>query len=181
MTPGDNQLIKQYLEGDSAAFEVLYDRYARRLPGFIRSLGADEDSAQDTAQKVWLKVLKAFERFDGRGLFRAWLFTVAHRTWIDECRGKWSRGRVSLNEENEEIETPDHRSDPREQAAASQQVRRIEKVLQALPEEMRQVVLLRVDGELTFQQIARELDCPLGTVLWRMKEARKKLRKEILE
>jgi RNA polymerase sigma-70 factor (ECF subfamily) len=190
MTPSDDSLIAQYLDGDPAAFEALYHRYAPRLLGFVYSLGADRDAAEDVAQKTWLRALEALDAYDPRGRFRPWLFRTAYRLWVDEKRSGWERRRVPVDSEEElEQAASSNRAapgaagrppaDPREQASAREERELVEAALERLPEEMSRTVLLRIDGDLAYREIAELMGCPLGTVLWRMSEAQKRLAREL--
>jgi len=86
MRDDNDALIAQYLRGDANAFERLYDRHSPRLLGFLLSLGADRDAAEDLAQRAWLKAIEALDAYRPEGRFRPWLFTLAHHLWIDEKR-----------------------------------------------------------------------------------------------
>jgi RNA polymerase sigma-70 factor (ECF subfamily) len=178
----DDALIAQHLQGNADAFEVLFDRYAARLVGFLTGLGAERDLAEDLAQKCWMRVIANLAQYEPRGTFRSWLFTLAHRVWLDERRSGWDRRRVALPEGAEDGSglpggaPAAPQANPREQAARRQESELLAEALGQLPEEMRQTVLLRTDGELTFREIAEEMHCPLGTVLWRMQEAQRRLR-----
>ncbi len=180
MTQSDDELIQCYLSGQSDAFDALYQRYAGRLLGFVISLGASADTAQDLAQQAWLKVIDSLETYDHRGQFRSWLFTVARRIWLDEAQSAWSRRVGSLDDEQHECQSPTV-TEPDAQVIAEtrQQREQIEQALTHLPDEMRQTVLLRIDADMKYREIAEEMNCPLGTVLWRMKEAVKRLREQI--
>ncbi len=176
MREDNDALIAQYLKGNAAAFERLYDRHAPRLLDFLLSLGADRDAAEDLAQRAWIKALEALKAYRPQGRFRPWLFTLAHRLWIDEKRSAWERNRLAVADD---IETPDPASGPLETAMRRQQRQLLDQALAEMPGKLRQTVLLRVDGELTFKEIARAMKTPLGTVLWRMREAQQRLRKQL--
>jgi RNA polymerase sigma-70 factor (ECF subfamily) len=177
-------LIDQYLRGDVDAFERLYERYAARLLGFLKTHGVCQDVAEDLAQKAWMRVIEKLPEYQAQGTFRAWLFTLGHRLFLDEARSAWERHRVVPQsadpDENplsfvESVPAP-HPS-PLEQAAQKEESALLTQALEQLPDNVRQTVLLRIDGELAFREIAEVMQCPLGTVLWRMQEARRLLRK----
>ncbi|HUT22936.1 MAG TPA: sigma-70 family RNA polymerase sigma factor [Sumerlaeia bacterium] len=190
MSRSDDSLIARYLEGDAEAFEDLYRRYASRLLGFVLSLGADRDAAEDLAQRTWLRALEALDAYKPRGRFRPWLFQTAYRLWVDEKRSGWERRRtpVDSEEELEQAASSDRAAsgaegrppaDPREQASACEERELVEAALKRLPEEMSRTVLLRIDGDLAYREIAELMGCPLGTVLWRMSEAQRRLAREL--
>ena len=182
MEPSDDALIVSYLKGDAAAFEQLYHRYSGRLLGFVISMGAPRDAAEDVAQKAWIKALEALGSYRGQGRFRAWLFTLTYRLWLDEVRSAWRTRCFSMDEEQLAAMAPAPTNsttaipaNPREAAVAREERLLLEQALEELPEAMRRTVLLRIDGELAYREIAEMMDCPLGTVQWRMNEAQKRL------
>jgi RNA polymerase sigma-70 factor (ECF subfamily) len=185
MSANSDRLIHQYLQGDVGAFETLYDRYAPRLLGFLISLGGDREAAEDLAQKTWVRVLESIERYEPKQTFRSWLFTVAYRLWLDDSRSAWKRLRSSPEGAEEEIGSfeesiPAAQDDPREIAVRKEESDLLAWAIAQLPCAMRETVLLRVDADMTFREIGERMECPLGTVLWRMQSAQKKLR-ELLE
>ena len=181
----DDELIGKYLDGDMVAFETLYHRYDGRLLGFLLAMRADRDLAEDLAQKTWLKVIGRFANYEARGTFRAWLFTVARRLWIDEARSAWSRKRVALESSRngesggagKQFDVEDPSSGPAEHALARERRGMVTAAIRSMPPELSQTVLLRIDGDLTYREIAEEMGCPLGTALWRAKEAERRIRK----
>ena len=175
MEPSDDALIGRYLCGDLSAFEVLYDRFARRLLSFVIALGAEMNHAEDVTQKTWMKVIDQLPRYQPQGRFRAWLFTIAHRLWLAESRSAWQRHHSAAHAEPESAGLIDPAAGPVERAIVLEQQQSVVQALQELPELMRQTVLLRIDGGLKFREIAETMRCPLGTVLWRMKEAERRL------
>ncbi len=183
MNSSDDALIKRYLAGDITAFEELYQRYTRRLVGFVVSLGAQYDTADDISQKAWLKVIKHLENYSARGSFRAWLFTIARRLWLDQVRSAWTTRRVSKEETVSYRGADDEASEegisrtvgPAAELAAQERQEFVHQALQELPKEMRETILLRIDGGMTYREIAEEMNCPLGTVSWRMREAQNRL------
>jgi len=183
MRDSDDDLISRYLQGNMAAFERLYERYAPRLLGFLIATGSGRDAAEDLAQRTWLRAIESLARYEPRDSFRPWLFKVAHHLWLDERRSVWERKRLSLEEigEKEGEETavagsaPEKGVSPFDQAAARQERELVNQALDELPGEMRRTVLLRVDADLTHREIAEEMGCPIGTVLWRMHEAQRRL------
>lgn len=188
MHDSDDALILRYREGDLDAFELLYDRYAPRLLGFMISLGADAETARDLAQRAWLRVVERVQDYEPRGRFRSWLFRVGHRLWLDEVRSAWRRKRVPLDMESDESARAqsngframaDSGPTPLEAALENERRESVEQALRQLPEPLRQTVLLRIDADLSYREIGQAMGCPIGTALWRAAEARRRL-KDIL-
>ena len=185
-TVTDDDLVRAYLAGDLRAFETLFDRYERRILGFVASLGGRPAQVEDAAQTTWLKVVQELPRYRPSGRFKSWLFRIAQRTWLDSVRSAWERKRVALPESaDDDFEgVPIEwwitgRASPQERAATVEHRDALYNALDALPDLMRQTVLMRIDGEMTFREIAEAMGCPLGTALWRMKEAQKRLRAKL--
>jgi RNA polymerase sigma-70 factor (ECF subfamily) len=176
----DDDLIGQYLAGDGHAFEVLFERWTARLLGFVRSLGAGGDAAEDIVQATWLKALDALPEYAAKGRFQSWLFTIAHRVWLDHLRSPWEKRRNGSGAGGIIAAIEDTARDPRQSAVCGEQAALLELALAQLPPEQREVVLLRIDGDLSFREIAGLQSVPLGTALWRMNKARQRLR-QILE
>ncbi len=172
-TSTDDQLVHDYLAGDVNAFEQLHDRYARRLLGFLRALGVEPHAADDLAQRAWCRAIERLTQYGGRGRYRSWLFTIAYRLWVDEIDRVGHQGPHSPIGAMAEQATADR--SPLDTALDREQRDRVNRALRALPDPLRRTVLLRVDGGLKFRQIAEAMQCPLGTVLWRMRDARRRL------
>ncbi|MFC1600988.1 RNA polymerase sigma factor [Candidatus Sumerlaeota bacterium] len=180
MDLSNDELIARYRQGNADAFDELYHRYAARMLGFVRSLGAGPEAAEDIAQRTWLKVVAALEAYRPQGRFRAWLFTLAYRSWADEARAGGKLKTVSLEQEDwDNLEAVGGGTGLRDELEAREQHALVEQALGGLAEEMRRTVLLRIDGDLKYREIAEEMECPLGTVLWRMNEAVRRLREQL--
>ena len=131
-------------------------------------------------------MVQELPRYQPSGRFNAWLFRIAQRTWLDSVRSAWERKRVALSEsaDGDFQGVPiewwiDGQATPQERASTVEDRDALYRALNALPDLMRQTVLLRVDGEMTYREIAETMGCPLGTALWRMKEAQERLRAQV--
>ena len=177
----DDKLIRRYREGEIAAFETLYARYAPRVLGFLRNLmggpgsnGQATTAAEDLAQQTWFRVVDRIETYRPQNQFRAWLFRLAHRIWVDDYRRQQTRSSVAL-EEAHSLPTP--APGPVERQITRETKGQINQAIETLSAPIRETLLLRIDGQLTCREIAATLECPLGTVLWRLREARQRLTK----
>lgn len=173
----DDDLVRGYLEGSSSDFEALYRRYSSRFFGFVKSLGFTGAEAEDLYQETWLKVIRGLRGYRPKGRFRVWLFQVARNVAIDRVR-KRRIEQIPLEEEttvsgaagrNRGLLHPDEMAGLGEEEAALRQA------IENLPSDERQVVLLRVREDMTFRDVSEVLGIPLGTALWRMREAVKRL------
>lgn len=183
----DDALIERYRQGDDDAFAALFDRLHPRLTAFLHSLGVDYDAAEDTAQKTWMKALKQLDSYRGGGRFQPWMFQIAYRTHLDERKTSWFRRRVAaVHEVNGATPhgvvleaVPDEGPSPRETADWAMRRESLIRALDELNPAQRQAVLLRLEGGLTYREIAETMGCPLGTALSRVREATERLQKTL--
>ena len=177
MEQPDDDLVHAWVSGgDIAAFEELYDRHERQLLRFLLSLGENRDSAEDILQTVWIKVLERANQYQARGRFRPWLFRLAWTTRADTRKQAWERRRVPIPEQDSGSEAVSREPSPRERLMQSERRSLVDEALLELPDVMRETLLLRIDGGLSFREIAETMDCPLGTALWRANEGEKRLK-----
>ena len=174
----DAALIREYLAGKDKAFEKLYRKYERPLYSFIYRFVGSRESAEDVFQQTWLKVIGALENYDERGKFGSWLFGIANNASLDLVRKKSTDKRDDYASEKMD-HLPRKEMIPDESVIHKEQSALLEKGIDALPREQKQVVLLRVYAEMSFKEIAAMIDAPLNTVLGRMHYAVKNLRKMI--
>lgn len=182
MKQTDDELVRLYLRGKIKAFEVLYERYGMGMFRFVLSLGGSREQAEDVVQTTWLKAIDNLESYRCPDRFKPWLFQTAYRTWLNDVRSAWERRRVAVGSSNEDFEglpvdkTLMNAETSRDMVTAREERTALYEALETLPDKMRQTVFLRIDAGLTFREIAETMGCPLGTALWRMKEAVRRLK-----
>jgi len=135
-------------------------RYARALAG---DKAAADDLVQDTLERAWAK-LHLYRR--GTDL-RAWMFTVMHNVFVNQLRA--SRPGVQLEDDMPELSRPARESE-------SLELRDLDRAIRRLPPEQREVLLLVVLEDMSYDEAARTLGIPIGTVMSRLARAREKLR-----
>jgi RNA polymerase sigma-70 factor (ECF subfamily) len=177
----DEELVSALRRGDLAAFDRLYDRYARRLYGYIRRMVLDPAHADDAFQEVFMVVLRArgadASGFDpARGRFAAWLFAVARNRCLADRRQGLARAAL-LNQESQRIEPSSDTFSPERLDDA----RRMHAAMDALPEDQRQLILMKQLGELTYREIAQLLGVAEGTIKSRLHAAMVALRHLLAE
>ena len=176
----DGELLQQMWEGDIRAFESIYARYAERLTSCAAPYLRSRDLARDVAQETFMKLLNnppVALKGDDLG---PWLFRVAKNLAIDRARHLQYEIPTETDQPGTSGEA--HESeDPASIMVANSTAEQVRHEVNRLPEELRRVIHLRFDQNLSFQEIAQQEGIPLGTVLWRGHRAleilRGKLRK----
>jgi RNA polymerase sigma factor (sigma-70 family) len=159
--------------GERAAFDELIERWHGPIGQYVRNL-SDDDAAQDIAQDIWLRVLRGIGRLRDPAKLRAWLFGIAHRTWIDTLRRKYAVVVADLDEVDQH-DLPD----PMVPEELEQELTALEHELSRLPAIEREALTLFYLRELSLHEIAQALDIPIGTVKSRLYRARRMLRREL--
>jgi RNA polymerase sigma-70 factor (ECF subfamily) len=184
--PADSALVRRCLEGDSEAFRGLVERYqADVYSTALRIVGRPED-AEDVTQDTFLRAFRALKRYDPGRPFGAWLFTIATRLCIDHHRRHRAR-MISLTqpeegsaEEERTIDLVDPGERPDEDAEKSELARRLEALVMELPPDARAAILLRHQHDMAYEDIARALGAPIGTIKARIHRARLALKEKLL-
>lgn len=182
----DEELMLLYAQGHQRAFELLLKRHERGVYNFaLRSTGR-KDQAEDLTQEVFMRVIRSAPKYKKSARFTTWLYTIARNLCIDRARRTGRRGEVSLNrpigKDDEGGRTyQDNLSDDKAEAGnvtlVRQQFReRLEVALAALPEEQREVFLLREVSGLKFREIADIVGTSENTIKSRMRYALETLR-----
>ncbi|HEX2140859.1 MAG TPA: RNA polymerase sigma factor [Candidatus Limnocylindria bacterium] len=149
-------------QADRAAFGALYRRYLDRVYAYAFYQLRDHHDAEDVTERVFLAALKALPGYRQQGsTFRAWLFTIAHHTLANAHRSR-SRGRTEPLPATFERPAPD--DDPAAVVARAEELRRVLTAIDRLPDDRRQVVLLRFVDGLSAREIGQVLDRSPGAV-----------------
>ena len=178
--------IREYLSGSMTAFDRLYSRYERQLFFYILSMIRHTQTAEDIFQDVWQQAVKKLPAFKFKGQFRNWLYTIAHNKVIDHTR---TRPKETILHFEDEVAGQEHLTlhevvaDPAPDIARNLDIKelyhKVQVVVETLPEEQREVFLLRCDAGMKFKEIAEMLELSINTVLSRMHYAQKRIRQEL--
>jgi RNA polymerase sigma-70 factor (ECF subfamily) len=175
---GDGELMLRYRRGDVRAFEILYARHKGSLYRYLQRMCRQREVANDLFQEVWSRVIASRERYEVRAQFTTFLFQIAHNCAIDYFR-RAERQRVNQTDDVDEmqdrlagadVERPDRRAAELELRAA------FKKALQRLPEEQRQVFVLREETGLSLEEIGKVTGVTMETAKSRLRYALAKLR-----
>lgn len=175
--------IIQAQAGDADGFEALLTAYKSRLYGFfLRATGKHHDT-EDLLGEMILRLVRTLKNYDHKGRFEPWLFRIAANLVRDRFRRSKTRPEaisLSIGNENGRSlagEIADVNPAVDRGVLAEETSKALQEALAKLDETTREMVLLRYFGELSFKEIAREFDCPLGTALARVHRGLKTLRR----
>lgn len=172
MEISDDQIIERTLAGETDAFGLLVRRWERPIYGLsLRMLGRDED-ARDVCQETFLAAFRNLRKFRGDAKFSSWLYRIALNACHSRLRKNGNVIEQSIDIEDEDgrkFEIPDESSEfVPDRVHRDQRAVFVKKALQALPVEMRQVIVMKEYEELTFAEIAEILEIPVSTVKSRL-------------
>lgn len=187
----DEELLRRFNEGDAGAFEALVRRYERPLYNFILRSVRRRDRTDELLQDVFLKVVQRSGDFKGNSKFSTWLYTIARNLCIDHSRKMVFRRHKSLDApgrsgDSEEGPTLLDRTasdgPTADRAAIAQDLqRRIADAVEELPEEQKEVFLMRQVQGLAFKEIAEVVGVPENTIKSRMRYALERLQRALSE
>lgn len=177
-------LIRQAAAGDPAAFEQLVLLHQTQVYSLCLRLCGNPDDAYDLSQEAFLRAWRCLDQYQFEAEFSTWLYRLTRNICIDFLRKQKRQKTISLQFREEdgeaELPIPDCAPLPEEQAQANEVRRALAAAIQKLPEDQREILVLRVVNDLPYEQIAEILDIKLGTVKSRLARARIQLKK-ILE
>lgn len=176
----DEVLMRAWAGGDAAAFERLYGRHRTRLYRFLLRQLRDSGLADELFQDVWQKVVAARAGWVADAPFGAWLYRIAHNRLGDHWRSARHRPEAPGDADARLARIPDHDT-PERTLTEFEQRRQLQLALEALPDEQREVLMLRLEEELTLEQIGTITGVGRETVKSRLRYAMDKLRAQLPE
>lgn len=181
----DQMLLQNYLQGDRSAISTLIDKHSRRVRDYIRMMVKDNDVADDIFQETFIKVVNTIDegRYSDNGKFLSWVLRIAHNKVIDYFRAQKQAPSVSESSSGYDILGTMRFAERtvEDQIIAEQIDADIKSLVDLLPDEQREVVLLRYFSGLSFKEIAEQTGVSINTALGRMRYALINLRKMIKE
>lgn len=181
-THQDAKFIANYISGDENSLEFLVKKHQHRLFNFIYSKVLDKDTADDIFQDTFIKVIKTLKRgvYNEEGKFLPWIMRIAHNLVIDYFRKK---NRIPLFENNDNFDIFQLISDGAMNAENAiiddQIVADLQKIILELPQDQKEVLLMRFYRDMSFKEIASHTGVSINTALGRMRYAIINLRKLI--
>jgi RNA polymerase sigma-70 factor (ECF subfamily) len=176
----DRALVERCQGGELSAFEPLVEKYRERVWRLAYNYLRDREEAWDVAQEAFVRAWQALPSFRGQSAFYTWLFRIVMNVAADRARQRAARGRAfgteRVSEEEMERTMVSEGASPYETSTRSEQRERVRRALDALPEHHRTIIMLSDLEGLSYREIAEVLAIPMGTVMSRLHNARKRLR-----
>ncbi len=173
-----NLIDRATMENDEQAFALLMERYNKPVYHMILKMVRNVDDAEDLTIEAFAKAFKNLHRFKKDYTFSTWLFRIATNNSIDFIRKKrleTTSLHTSFQDESGEnvsIDLPDKNLDPQEKAIKAQKMELVQMFVTKLPAKYQRLVRLRYFKELSYEEIAKELEAPLGTIKAQLHRAR---------
>jgi RNA polymerase sigma-70 factor (ECF subfamily) len=187
----DLTLVKRVRSGDQRAFRLLVERYQRKVYAVALGMLKDKDEAMDVSQEAFVKVYKYLEHFKGDSSFYTWLYRITTNICIDVLRKKGGAHgeqvefdetvQMDLSEANIGALGSRLGTNPQKSALRRELGEKIQAALQEVPEKHRAILLLREVEGMSYEELARTLEIPKGTVMSRLFHARAKVQKILSE
>jgi len=181
----DRALLDRYLAGDRNAISQLIDRHSRRVRDYIRMMIKDRDVAEDIFQDTFIKAVRVIDegRYTDNGKFLSWILRIAHNQVIDYFRAQRQDKAVTEAEAGYDVlGTLRFAEETVEDRMVARQIENdVRMLVEMLPPEQREVVLMRYFSGLSFKEIAEQTDVSINTALGRMRYALINLRRMIKE
>ncbi len=180
----DFDAIRRVLEGDNTAYEFLQKKYKNLIYSLVKKMIKNDSDVEDLVQETFIKAYKALDKFKFNYSFSAWIYRIASNNTIDFLRKRrfdtFSIDKPIGNAEDENyFEIEDNSYSPDADLISEQKADIIRAAIDTLPENYREIILLRHEEELDYKAIADQLDLPLGTVKAHLFRARKLLYEEL--
>ena len=181
----DQVLLNHYLSGDRSAISQLLERHSRRVKDYIHMMVKDRDVADDIFQETFIKAVRVIDegRYTDNGKFLSWILRIAHNQVIDHFRAQRQNKSVSESEAGYDVlGTLKLAERTVEDAMVCEQIERdVRALVELLPAEQREVVMMRYFSGLSFKDIAEQTNVSINTALGRMRYALINLRRMIKE
>lgn len=186
MIENEINLLKKSKNGDIEAFEELIEAYQKKVFNIAFRMIGNYDDASELAQEVFIKIFKGIKSFKEESTFSTWVYKITTNVCLDELRKTRNKKSISLDEELKlddgevQIQIVDQRPSPETLFEQKEIKKTVKKAIDNLSHEHRIVIILRELNGLNYEEIAKILKCPVGTVKSRINRAKQEL-KEILK
>jgi RNA polymerase sigma-70 factor (ECF subfamily) len=183
-TLNDQELVNAYINGNSNALSVIVERYKDKIFTSIYLLVKDKYLAEDIFQDVFIKIIDTLRggRYTDEGKFLPWAMRIAHNMCVDHFRKVKRSPSIKTSDDHDIFEVLNfNESSPKEKIMTSQSHDRVRKLVDMLPEDQKEVIIMRHYADLSFKEIAELTNCSINTALGRMRYGLINLRKMMTE
>ncbi|NBC03898.1 MAG: sigma-70 family RNA polymerase sigma factor [Bacteroidetes bacterium] len=180
----DDKLVERAIQGDQYAYKEIMDKYQKPLYFHVLKMVRNHEQVEDLVQEAFMKAFKNLDTYNTHYAFSTWLYRITTNHTIDYLRKKKLKT-TSMNEPVKtrdgeiEIQISDEQAKTDRKIIREQRKRIIHEAIENLPEKYRVVIEMRHLQELSYQEIANQLDLPLGTVKAHIFRAREMLYKKL--
>ena len=174
----DRQLVARAQRGDKQAFELLVEKYQRKLARLLSRFIRDPAEVEDVTQEAFIKAYRALPAFRGDSAFYTWLYRIGINTAKNYLMAMGRRAPTSTEVEAEEAEGFEEGEQlrdintPESLLLSNEIAQTVNKTIEELPEELRKAIQMREIEGMSYEDIAQAMDCPIGTVRSRIFRAR---------
>ncbi len=180
----DQQLVHLYVEGNTEALSTLVSRYKDKIYTSIYLLVKDKYLAEDLFQDVFIRIIDTLNggRYTEEGKFLPWALRIAHNMCVDHFRKVKRSPSIKTSDDRDIFEVLNfNEASPEQKMMQNQSHDRIRKMIDMLPEDQREVIILRHYADLSFKEIAELTKCSINTALGRMRYGLINMRKMMVE
>jgi RNA polymerase sigma factor (sigma-70 family) len=180
----DNQLVHSFQDGNNQALEILIDRYKDKIFSSVLFLVKDKYLAEDLFQDAFIKIIDNIRnnRYTDEGKFLPWAMRITHNLCVDHFRKIKRAPSVKTSDDHDIFEMYSFTEDATDKKIMQEETHeRVRQMLSLLPEEQREVIVLRHFADLSFKEIAVMTNCSINTALGRMRYGLINLRKMLTE
>ena len=170
----DQELVKNYINGDNSSFEVLLNRHKNRVFAFIMSKIKNKDLSEDIFQDTYVKVVNSLQKgkYNEEGKFLPWVMRIAHNLVIDHFRKQKKMQMIRSNNDFDIFDViKDSKINADEKLIKDQIFSDLNSLIDKLPSDQKEVLKMRYYEELSFKKIAEHFDISINTALGRMRYA----------
>ncbi|MCP4157992.1 MAG: RNA polymerase sigma factor [bacterium] len=177
-----NEMIRQLKTGNTEAWNMMVAKYSKKVYNLALNFAGNRDDASDITQDIFLKVYNNIDKFQQERNFDSWLLRLSKNYCIDYYRkSKHYRQKLELNEALYDGAIHDDMKTPEDTVVKNDEIKYLRKKLQQLSPDVRALIIMRDIQNYSYQDIAVELELPLGTIKSRINRARVKLAKIVLD
>lgn len=177
----DNELVQRFIAGDQNSLEILIQRHKGRVFSYILLIVKRQELAEDIFQETFIKVIRSLKKgkYTENGKFVSWILRISHNLIIDHFRKEKLKGTVSNDSLDIDIFNSQKFSEDtiEDQMINTQILSEVKDLIQELPDDQQQVIIMRHYLDLSFKEIAEQTDVSINTALGRMRYALINLRK----